>query len=189
MVETVDNLANKFGFIVSNRLRNESMQIGSSVYKEMPVLLKGATDLLIQAEKKYNLLLITRGHKTIQEKKISYHGLSRYFSQIFIVKSKSEKVYEKVMAMAGVTAADCCSIGDSVKSDILPCLALGTKAILFQYVHPYYTWTQEHSIKIEYPPFPVVNNLEEIMQKLELLEQVFIPPVPPFSDNNFVPRN
>lgn len=77
--------------------------------------------------KKFNLVLITQGDSYEQMSKIKRSGLK--FDDIEIVSQKSEKCYTDLIAKRGVSPSNFIMVGNSFKSDVVPVLNIGSKAI------------------------------------------------------------
>ena len=75
-----------------------------------------------------------------QEAKIARSGLADHFTHIEIVSDKNEQTYAALLQRHGIRPADFCMVGNSLKSDILPVVALGGHAVHVPY---HTTWTHE----------------------------------------------
>lgn len=75
------------------------------------------------------LMLLTKGDLLDQEAKIARSGLADYFTYIEIVSEKDEETYAALLQRHGIRPADFCMVGNSLKSDILPVVALGGRAV------------------------------------------------------------
>jgi len=88
----------------------------------------------------YRLMLITKGDLRDQEKKVTRSGLRQHFRDVEILSDKSRETYEAVLRRHGVAAERFLMVGNSIRSDILPVLALGGSAIHIPY---HFTWAHE----------------------------------------------
>jgi len=89
------------------------------------------------AKNKFILVLFTAGDYEIQQKRIEdYPELRKYFQHIFIIEKKSvetaRNTYEEYLKSYVSSPEQVISIGNSVRSDIIPWLEIGAKAILIQ---------------------------------------------------------
>ncbi len=91
---------------------------------------------------RYQLLLITKGDLFDQENKIARSGLSDYFQYIDIVSEKKPQTYETILARYEIAADQFLMIGNSPKSDILPVLEIGGRALFVPYEK---TWVHEQA--------------------------------------------
>jgi putative hydrolase of the HAD superfamily len=82
------------------------------------------------AERDYRLVVLTRGMDNEQRGKLSRSGLADFFSDIRVVGSKDTAVYRQTALELGDPAgATLCMIGNSMRSDVLPAIAAGWRAI------------------------------------------------------------
>ncbi len=102
--------------------------------------MEGVEAVLETLSKRYRLLLITKGDVVEQEAKIARSGLAPYFDAIHILAEKDVDAYAKVLRSAGVEARSFVMVGNSVRSDIAPVLALGARAVHIPYR---ITWAHE----------------------------------------------
>lgn len=79
------------------------------------------------------LLLITKGDLFHQESKLAASGLGRFFSGVEIVSEKSADTYRRAFARQGCAPGQALMAGNSVRSDILPALEAGCRAVLIPY--------------------------------------------------------
>ena len=101
---------------------------------EHPVeLLPGVEETLVALGADHPLLLITKGELFHQETKVARSGLAQYFDFIEIVSEKDPDSYRRVLTSHDIDAARFVMIGNSVKSDVLPVLAIGGQAIHVPY--------------------------------------------------------
>lgn len=90
----------------------------------------------------YELMLLTKGDLFDQEAKLARSGLGDLFRHVEVVTEKDRAAYERVLKRHGVSPAEMVMVGNSVKSDILPALAAGARAV---YVPYYPTWAHEEA--------------------------------------------
>jgi putative hydrolase of the HAD superfamily len=88
----------------------------------------------------YPLMLITKGDLFDQETKIARSGLANYFKHIEIVSEKTEDSYRSLLDRHKIDPWRFLMVGNSLKSDILPVLALGGQAV---YIPHQLTWVHE----------------------------------------------
>jgi putative hydrolase of the HAD superfamily len=85
----------------------------------------GVRETILTLSEQYKLLLITKGDLFEQEAKIARSGLGDFFDGIEIVSEKTPRAYEAIVARHQVPPPHFVMIGNSLKSDILPVLAIG----------------------------------------------------------------
>jgi putative hydrolase of the HAD superfamily len=109
-------------------------------------LLEHATGTVSRLATAYTLMLITKGDLLDQESKIARSGLGQYFPHVEIVSDKTSASYERLLKKYAIMPNRFLMVGNSLRSDILPVLALGGHAVYI----PYHT-TWQHEIA-EPPP-------------------------------------
>ena len=137
-------------------------------------LLKGVGATLEALRGSYRLVLITKGDLFDQESKIARSGVAELFDRIAIVSEKDEAVYGRILAEDGVPPEAFLMVGNSVRSDILPVLALGGSAVHIPYDH---TWEHEKA-DIDEGASPAFHRVESIDRLPELLSRLNGTPAP-----------
>lgn len=126
------------------KIRTEEIQHIIDLGREMlahPVeLLDGVAESLAALAPQHRLLVITKGDLRDQERKLAKSGLAAFFRHIEIVSEKDAPTYEGIFRRHGIIADRFLMVGNSLKSDILPVLALGGAAA---YVPYHLTWAVE----------------------------------------------
>jgi putative hydrolase of the HAD superfamily len=140
---------------------NRIIDIGKTLLN-MPIqLLNGVEDTLQKLQGKYKLILATKGDLLDQERKLQKSGLIGYFHHIEIMSDKHENNYRKLLCHLGIQPNEFLMVGNSVKSDILPVVKIGAKAI---HVPFEVTWQHEtHHDSTEAHDFITVSGISEIL--------------------------
>ena len=129
--------------LTEGRVTNADIQQIITFAKEMidtpTQLLDGVADVVAQVAATHTLMLITKGDLLDQQRKLERSGLADYFAHIEIVAEKTEKTYRTILSHYKVDAERFLMVGNSLKSDVLPVVAIGGQA-----VHIPYTLTWEH---------------------------------------------
>jgi putative hydrolase of the HAD superfamily len=100
------------------------------------------TEQVLQVlDKKWRLMLITKGDVFEQSLKIERTGLKEYFRYIEIVGAKTASIYNTVFERYRLDPKRVLMVGNSLRSDILPILELGGVAVYIPYEN---TWAHEH---------------------------------------------
>jgi putative hydrolase of the HAD superfamily len=88
-------------------------------------------------------------------------GLAAHFRHIEIVSEKDEGTYATILARHGIAPRDFLMVGNSLKSDILPVLALGGAGVYIPY---HIIWQAERVEKMPAPgaPFWEIKTLREL---------------------------
>lgn len=97
-------------------------------------------EVLEVLSQKYTLALITKGDLFHQERKIEASGLGTFFSSVNVVSDKTVETYETIVQKLGVPANEFLMVGNSLRSDILPVVKMGSHAI---YIPSEYEWSHE----------------------------------------------
>jgi putative hydrolase of the HAD superfamily len=111
----------------------EIINLGKSMMRAPVELLEQARETVETLSRSYPLLLITKGDLFDQESKIARSGLSRFFRGIEILSDKTPSVYQEVLKRYEIEPASFLMVGNSLKSDILPVLAIGAQAAYIEY--------------------------------------------------------
>jgi len=89
----------------------------------------------------YPLMIITKGDLLDQQRKLTRSGLKPCFRYIEIVTDKTPESYAALLERYQIDPARFLMVGDSIRSDILPVIALGGCAVHIPY---HITWAHEH---------------------------------------------
>mgnify|MGYP001554292203 CR=1 FL=1 len=103
----------------------ELLTLGREMLAHPVDLLDGVAETLAALAPAHPLILITKGDLRDQERKVAKSGLARFFAQIEIVSEKNEATYAAVLRRHRIAPERFLMVGNSLKSDILPVLAVG----------------------------------------------------------------
>jgi putative hydrolase of the HAD superfamily len=92
--------------------------------------------------RRHDLLLLTKGDPEEQQRKIDASGLADHFRRAVIVAEKEPSVYAELAAVEGLAPDHTWMIGNSIKSDVNPALAVGMGAVFIPNEN---TWALEHA--------------------------------------------
>jgi putative hydrolase of the HAD superfamily len=139
MIETAIDLA-------GDRLAIADVQALLDAGKELlahPIeLLPGAREAVLAAkEEGLVVLLVTKGDLFHQESKVARSGFGDLVDHVEVVAEKDVATYGRVLARHGIDPATFLMVGNSLRSDCAPVLALGGRAAFVP--HPL-TWALEH---------------------------------------------
>ena len=118
----------------------ELADLGRSMLVEDVHLLPHVPEVLAAVSPSVRTVLITKGDLVHQTRKVTTSGIEHHFADIEIVLEKDPETYAKILQRLGVAADRFLMIGNSVRSDVLPVLALGGHAIHVPY---HITWEHE----------------------------------------------
>jgi len=101
---------------------------------EAPVeLLPHVPEVLERVGAAFTLVLITKGDLVHQTHKIDTSGLAHHFHHLEIVLEKDVDTYARLLRRWEVAPERFCMVGNSVRSDILPVMALGGHGVHVPY--------------------------------------------------------
>jgi putative hydrolase of the HAD superfamily len=103
-------------------------------------LLDHVAEMIPQLAETHTLMLITKGDLFDQESKIAQSGLADYFAHIEIVSDKRQEIYQALLRKHKIAPERFLMVGNSLRSDILPVVALGGAAVHIPY---HLTWAHE----------------------------------------------
>lgn len=131
-------------------------------------LLEHAAETVARLADGYTLMLVTKGDLRDQEAKIARSGLAPYFRFVEIVSEKNPESYTGLLARHTIAPGRFLMVGNSLRSDILPVLAVGASAVFIPYQ---LTWAHE---VVDPPPAgqPGYYELEHLGQLPGLLEKL-----------------
>lgn len=114
--------------------------LGKTLLQHPVELLPGIQDAVEAIAARFDVVLITKGDLFHQEAKVRDCGLARHFGRIEIVSEKDVPTYTRLLAEFDVPAAGFAMVGNSLRSDIVPVLALGGWGVYMPY---HSTWAHE----------------------------------------------
>jgi putative hydrolase of the HAD superfamily len=163
MVNTYQAFCRDCGQPEDDLVAGEIASIAENVFNLPAIPLEGAPEVLTTLAESYRLFLLTKGDPQVQQRRINDSGLKGFFSAIYIVPDKSASDFRRIVRDQELSVETSWSVGNSLRSDINPALAIGLSAIWI----PYYTWDAE--IDIEVPSDRLIK-LDALKQILRILE-------------------
>lgn len=136
-VETAIQLTS--GKISGEEIR-QLIELGRGMLAHPVELLEGVSETVTALAAEYPLYLITKGDLRDQERKLAKSGLAVHFRHVEIVSEKNDATYAAILRRHAIPAERFAMVGNSLRSDILPVLALGGIAAHVPY---HITWTHE----------------------------------------------
>ncbi len=116
------------------------VDLGESMLLEQVELLPEVPQTLHRIGLETRLVLITKGDLVHQLRKVETSGLAHHFSDVEVVHEKDPEVYLAVTKRLGVEPERFLMVGNSVRSDVLPVIAIGGHAVHVPY---HLTWDLE----------------------------------------------
>jgi len=113
---------------------------GKRMLREPTELLEGVRETLVDVSRNHELLLITKGDLFDQESKLARSGLAEKFAGVEILSDKNVDSYRRVLSHRGIDAGEFVMVGNSLRSDVVPVVELGARAVHIPY---HVTWQHE----------------------------------------------
>ncbi len=139
MIESAIELTD--GAIPSNALA-EIIGWGREMMRHPVELIDGVVDVLDALAPSIRLVLITKGDLFHQESKVAESGLADRFEAVEILNEKDAASYQRVLDRLDVRAGEFAMVGNSVRSDIEPIVAIGGHGI---HIPHSITWAVEEA--------------------------------------------
>jgi putative hydrolase of the HAD superfamily len=140
---------------------------GRAMLSQPVELLPGVPEVVESLAQGHRLVLITKGDLFDQESKIARSGLADRFWRIEVVSEKDESSYSRVLTRHEVKPDQFVMVGNSLRSDVLPVLAIGGHAVHV----PYHTTWAHEDVRIDEVQGNGVWRLGELSELPGLLAQ------------------
>lgn len=125
---------------VPSSVIGELIDLGREMLLGPVHLLDHVPEVLRTVASARTVVMVTKGDLVHQTRKVSTSGIEHHFAHIEIVLEKDPETYRRIVADLGTSAERFCMVGNSVRSDILPVLAIGGTAVHIPY---HVTWENE----------------------------------------------
>jgi len=159
MIECALELSNNQ---VSQKTLVECLNLGKDMISHPVELLNGVVAVLKTLKDKYRLVVLTKGDLLDQERKLERSGLSEYFHHVEVLSDKKEKNYSDLLQHLQISPSEFLMIGNSLKSDVLPLVELGARAV---HVPFHTTWQHEEVIEpLENKGYVTISTLTDILE-------------------------
>lgn len=161
MVETALRVTNR---TLNIEVIEKIIQYGKELLDKPIEMLEGVEDVLKSLPGHYRLVVATKGDLLDQERKLRKSGIEHYFHHTEIMSDKKESDYLKLIRHLDIEPSQFMMIGNSIKSDVLPVLAVGGHGVHVPY---HITWAHEHvEHNVEHENFKRINSMSEIIPYL-----------------------
>ena len=107
------------------------------------------------------MVVFTKGELQDQENKLKRSGLLKYFDDVEITSDKSQIEFLALCEHQQIHPSELLMIGNSLKSDIAPALAIGAWAIHIPF---HVTWQLEHFEDIDHERLIKIEHFSEILK-------------------------
>ena len=106
------------------------------------------------------MVVFTKGELQDQENKLKRSGLLKYFDDVEITSDKSQAEFLALCEHHQIHPSELLMVGNSLKSDIAPALAIGVSAI---YIPFHVTWQLEHVEDFDHEQMVKIEHFSEIL--------------------------
>lgn len=114
-----------------------------------------------QMENRRSLVVFTKGELLDQEHKLERSGLQHYFDYVEITSDKGEKEFRSLCQKLAIRPEELLMVGNSLKSDIAPALAIGCQAV---YIPFHVTWQLEHHDHFEHERMVQIEHFGQLLE-------------------------
>ncbi|EHQ41600.1 HAD family hydrolase [Myroides odoratus] len=161
MIETAQRVSHHQ---VSPQIIANILDLGHALLQRPVELLAGVQQTLDALHGKYDLILATKGDLLDQQRKIKNSALGDYFHHIEIMSDKQTVDYEHLLRRLSCKPEQFFMVGNSMKSDILPVLALDAHA---GYIPYSVTWSHEqHDTPLQHEKLITLQTLPDLLHYL-----------------------
>jgi putative hydrolase of the HAD superfamily len=141
------------------------IKMGKEMIHKPVEVLDGVEEVLKELNGDYRILLLTKGDLLDQERKLEKSGLSAYFHHIEVLSDKKETNYKNLLEHLEIKPSEFLMIGNSLKSDVLPLIRIGARAIHIPF---HTTWAHETvAPHEENESYTTLNSIKEILKYLK----------------------
>ncbi|MGY5351287.1 HAD family hydrolase [Wenyingzhuangia sp. IMCC45533] len=162
MIECATELSNNQ---LPAHIFQQILEIGKTMLTKPIELLPGVVEVLKYLSPKYKLIVLTKGDLLDQEKKLEKSGLLPYFHHIEVMSEKNPENYQKILKRLDIDPIHFLMIGNSLKSDVLPVIKIGAKAIHV----PFHTIWKFETVVDANKHFNTYQTLTSVDQIVEIL--------------------
>ncbi len=108
----------------------------------------------------WHMALFTKGELLDQEHKLERSGLAHYFKHVEITSDKTEHEFRTLCDHLAIAPHEMVMIGNSMKSDIAPALAIGAQAVHIPF---HITWELEHAETVVHPGLMTITSFSQLL--------------------------
>lgn len=138
------------------------LDLGKGMLLRPVELIEGVAETVPGLADDYRLVVITKGDLWNQEQKLARSGLAELMSGVEIVAEKDVATYRRILQRHEIDPATFVMVGNSVRSDILPVIEAGGRA-----VHIPHTVTWAHEVADHDGTVPTLRSITELPAWLE----------------------
>lgn len=143
------------------------LDLGKYLLDHPVQLLDGVAEAVDALTDRYRVMVVTKGDLIHQESKVARSGMAELFWHVEIVSEKDEGGYRRALDRLRIDPATFVMVGNSVRSDVLPVLAIGGRAVHIPY---HVTWELEEAEVLPEHAFPVLASIAELPACIDALD-------------------
>ena len=140
------------------------IELGKGILRHPVELIPGIREAVADIAADFPVVLVTKGDLFHQEAKVRESGLADAFGRIEIVSEKDAATYTRLFREFDVEAGEFLMVGNSLRSDIAPVLALGGWGVHMPY---HVTWAHEQEVG-DMPDEVRISRMREVASASEL---------------------
>ena len=152
--------------VTSGRVTGDVVQalldIGKGMLQQPVELIEGVAETIPLLAEHYRLVVITKGDLWNQEQKLARSDLAELMWGVEIVAEKDLATYQRILRRYDVDPATFVMVGNSVRSDILPVLEAGGRAVHIPHELTWALEVAEHDGSV-----PTLHSIKELPSWLE----------------------
>ena len=118
-------------------------------------------ECLRQEHEHWRMVVFTKGELQDQENKLKRSGLLPFFDDVEITSDKTQLEFRALCEHQGIHPSELLMVGNSLKSDIAPALAVGAWAVHIPF---HVTWQLEHSEDIDHERLVKIDRFSELLR-------------------------
>lgn len=161
MLSMIETALKVSGNTLNTGIIEKTLRYGKELLERPIEMLEGVEETLQALAGRYRLVVATKGDLLDQERKLKKSGIEHYFHHTEIMSDKQEKDYLKLVKHLDIPPSAFLMIGNSLKSDVLPVLAIGGHGVHVPY---HTTWAHEQvTHQIEHTNFKQLTHISEIL--------------------------
>lgn len=163
-VQAYEQLLETLGLNYAPELAAEIRRAAEQVFNRDPALVPGVHETLraLRADR-IRLALLTKGDPGVQRRRVAASGLEGYFDLVRIVLEKSPNTIRAVAAELGVQLENAWMVGNSVRSDVIPALEAGIRAIWVDAHVWEYERTHDHMVDTRVIPVSQISEVPSVI--------------------------
>jgi putative hydrolase of the HAD superfamily len=147
--------------VTSGRVSGDVIQalldIGKAMLQQPVELIEGVAETIPLLAERYRLVVITKGDLWNQEQKLARSDLADLMWGVEIVAEKDLPTYRRILQRYDIDPATFVMVGNSVRSDILPVLEAGGRAVHIPHELTWALEVAEHDGSV--PTLPSIKDL------------------------------